>query len=152
MDMFEPQDHPDDIPYPGGAAAAAATTSPATTSPTRWASSSIASSTRFDGPFEKIPDLAPVPAGRSTQAPAGGGYLLEPSGERRVRRRQPAAESERRRLLAEVGRQRERQDVSGRHDVHRRQRRSTLPILQKLATEKGLIVRRRAVEASRATR
>ena len=30
----------------------------------------------FDGPFEKIPDLAPVPAGKLAQAPAGGGYLL----------------------------------------------------------------------------
>ncbi|HMB81305.1 MAG TPA: hypothetical protein VKI43_14605, partial [Vicinamibacterales bacterium] len=30
----------------------------------------------FDGPFEKIPDLAPVPQGKVAQAPAGGGYLL----------------------------------------------------------------------------
>ena len=30
----------------------------------------------FDGPFEKIPDMAPVPAGKVTQAPNGGGYLL----------------------------------------------------------------------------
>jgi hypothetical protein len=30
----------------------------------------------FDGPFEKIPDLAPVPAGKVTAAPSAGGYLL----------------------------------------------------------------------------
>jgi hypothetical protein len=30
----------------------------------------------FDGPFEKLPDFAPVPAGKVAQAPAGGGYLL----------------------------------------------------------------------------
>ena len=30
----------------------------------------------FDGPFEKIPDLAPVPQGKVTAAPGGGGYLL----------------------------------------------------------------------------
>src|SRR5437870_6778514 len=30
----------------------------------------------FDGPFEKIPDLVTVPAGKVTQPPAGGGYLL----------------------------------------------------------------------------
>src|SRR6059058_4287292 len=30
----------------------------------------------FDGPFERIADLAPVPQGRVTAAPAGGGYLL----------------------------------------------------------------------------
>src|SRR6185436_15976610 len=30
----------------------------------------------FDGPFEKIADLAPVAAGAVTQAPSGGGYLV----------------------------------------------------------------------------
>jgi hypothetical protein len=30
----------------------------------------------FDGPFEKIPDLAPMPQGKVAQAPAAGGYLL----------------------------------------------------------------------------
>jgi hypothetical protein len=30
----------------------------------------------FDGPFERIPDLAPVPQGKVAQAPNGGGYLL----------------------------------------------------------------------------
>jgi len=75
MDMFEPQDHPDDIPYPGGPPRA----------PYDVTGYNIAYSMgiRFDrildaldGPFEKIPDLAPVPAGKVAQAPNGGGYLF----------------------------------------------------------------------------
>ncbi len=75
LDMFEPQDHPDDIPYPGGAPRP----------PYDVTGYNIAYSMgikydrildAFDGPFEKIPDLAPVPTGRVTQAPSGGGYLL----------------------------------------------------------------------------
>ncbi|MGH9141879.1 MAG: hypothetical protein ACRD2I_12170 [Vicinamibacterales bacterium] len=75
MDMFEPQDHPDDIPYPGGAPRP----------PYDVTGYNIAYSMgikfdrildAFDGPFEKIPDLAPVPQGKVTLAPAGGGYLL----------------------------------------------------------------------------
>jgi hypothetical protein len=75
MDMFEPQDHPDDIPYPGGAPRP----------PYDVTGYNIAYSMgikfdrvldAFDGPFEKIPDLAPMPAGKVTQAPGGGGYLL----------------------------------------------------------------------------
>src|SRR4051812_24219097 len=75
MDMFEPQDHPDDIPYPGGAPRP----------PYDVTGYNIAYSMGikfdrildgFDGPFEKIPDLAAVPAGTVTAAPSGGGYLL----------------------------------------------------------------------------
>ena len=75
MDMFEPQDHPDDIPYPGGAPRP----------PYDVTGYNIAYSMgikfdrildAFEGPFEKIPDLAPIPQGKVTQAPAGGGYLL----------------------------------------------------------------------------
>ncbi|HET6956315.1 MAG TPA: M14 metallopeptidase family protein [Vicinamibacterales bacterium] len=75
MDMFEPQDHPDDIPYPGGAPRP----------PYDVTGYNIAYSMgikfdrildAFDGPFERIPDLAPVPQGKVAQAPAGGGYLL----------------------------------------------------------------------------
>ena len=75
MDMFEPQDHPDDIPYPGGAPRP----------PYDVTGYNIAYSMgikfdrildAFDGPFEKIPDLAPVVAGKVAQAPNGGGYLI----------------------------------------------------------------------------
>src|SRR5204862_2017739 len=75
MDMFEPQDHPDDIPYPGGAPRP----------PYDVTGYNIAYSMGikydrilddFDGPFEKIADLAPLPAGKVAPAPAGGGYLL----------------------------------------------------------------------------
>src|SRR5262252_4885107 len=75
MDMFEPQDHPDDIPYPGGPPRP----------PYDVTGYNIAYSMGivfdrildgFDGPFEKIPDMAPVPKGSVTQAPASGGYLL----------------------------------------------------------------------------
>ena len=54
MDMFEPQDHPDDIPY-RVERRARPTTSPATTSPTQWASPSTASSTRSTVPSSGFP-------------------------------------------------------------------------------------------------
>jgi hypothetical protein len=75
MDMFEPQDHPDDIPYPGGAPRP----------PYDVTGYNIAYSMGikyerildgFDGPFEQIADLAPLPQGKVAQAPNGGGYLL----------------------------------------------------------------------------
>ena len=94
------------------------TTSPATTSPTRWASSSTASSTAFDGPFEKIPDLGAGAGGQGRGGARRRRLPAQPRSQRRVRRRQPAAEGERRGVLAEGADQRERQDLSGRHDVH----------------------------------
>src|SRR6185503_7048096 len=75
MDMFEPQDHPDDIPYPGGAPRP----------PYDVTGYNIAYSMGikydrildgFDGPFEKIPDLVTPAAGTVAQVPSGGGYLL----------------------------------------------------------------------------
>jgi hypothetical protein len=75
MDMFEPQDHPDDIPYPGGPPRP----------PYDVTGYNIAYSMgikfdrildAFDGPFEKVADVVAVPAGKVAQAPAGGGYLL----------------------------------------------------------------------------
>src|SRR5205823_5941916 len=75
MDMFEPQDHPDDIPYPGGPPRP----------PYDVTGYNIAYSMGikydrilegFDGPFEKIADVVAVPAGKVTAAASGGGYLL----------------------------------------------------------------------------
>ncbi|HEY1913872.1 MAG TPA: M14 metallopeptidase family protein [Vicinamibacterales bacterium] len=76
MDMFEPQDHPDDIPYPGGPPRP----------PYDVTGYNIAYSMGikydrildgFDCPCESIADLAPIPAGQIAPAPsATGGYLL----------------------------------------------------------------------------
>ena len=63
MDMFEPQDHPDDIPYPGGPPRP----------PYDVTGYNIAYSMGikfdrildgFDGPFEKIPDVGAGAAGQ----------------------------------------------------------------------------------------
>jgi hypothetical protein len=75
MDMFEPQDHPDDIPYPGGPPRP-----PYDVTGYNLAYSMGVKYDRildgFDGPFEKIPDLVTPEAGKVAQAPSGGGYLL----------------------------------------------------------------------------
>ena len=117
MDMFEPQDHPDDIPYPGGPPRP----------PYDVTGYNIAYSMgikfdrildAFDGPFEKIPDLAPVPPGKVAQAPAGGGYLLshQVNDAFVAVNRLLKANEEVYWLKSRV--ERERQDLSGRHDVH----------------------------------
>jgi hypothetical protein len=72
MDMFEPQDHPDDIAYPG-----ATPTPPYDDAGWTLAFQMGVQFDRildaFDGPFEKLKDLAKVPAGtvRGTQGAAG---------------------------------------------------------------------------------
>jgi hypothetical protein len=72
MDMFEPQDHPDDIPYPG-----AAPTPPYDDAGWTLAFQMGVQFDRildgFDGPWERLKDLAKVPAGavKSTQGVAG---------------------------------------------------------------------------------
>jgi hypothetical protein len=72
MDMFEPQDHPDDIPYPGGPP-----TPPYDATGYTLAFQMGVQFDRvldaFDGPFETLTDFARVPAGviRSVSAPAG---------------------------------------------------------------------------------
>jgi hypothetical protein len=75
MDMFEPQDHPDDIPYPGGAPRP-----PYDVTGYNIAYSMGITFDRvldgFDGPFEKVPDVLTPAPGKVAQAPNGGGYLL----------------------------------------------------------------------------
>src|SRR5262249_16585182 len=76
MDMFEPQDHPDDIPYPG-----APPRPPYDLTGYNISYSMGVTFDRildgFDGPFEKIPDLAPMPQGKVTAAPRGGVYVID---------------------------------------------------------------------------
>ena len=75
LDMFEPQDHPDDIPYPGGPP----------TPPYDSAGWTLAYQMGiqfdrvlegFDGPFEKINGLQTPPAGRIAKSSNAAGYLL----------------------------------------------------------------------------
>ena len=72
MDMFEPQDHPDDIAYPG-----ATPTAPYDVTGYTLAFQMGVQFDRildgFDGPFEKLTDLAKPPAGsiRGAQVPVG---------------------------------------------------------------------------------
>jgi hypothetical protein len=75
MDMFEPQDHPDDIPYPGGA--------PRPPYDATGYNLSYSMGVKFDrvldavdGPFEKVSDFITPAPGKVAQAPSGGGYLL----------------------------------------------------------------------------
>ncbi len=74
LDMFEPQDHPDDFPYPGGPPKP----------PYDSAGWTLALQMGvhfdrvlegFDGPFERLRGFAKPPPGRVTGTP-GGGYLL----------------------------------------------------------------------------
>jgi Zinc carboxypeptidase len=75
MDMFEPQDHPDDIPYPGG--------TPRPPYDVTGYNLSYSMGVKFDrvleafdGPFDKVPDLITPAPGQVALAPNGGGYLL----------------------------------------------------------------------------
>ena len=73
LDMFEPQDHPDDIPYPE-ARPRRLMIARAGRWPIKWESYSIAGLLEaFDGPFEKITGWAKPPAGKVGSASAAGG-------------------------------------------------------------------------------
>jgi len=75
IDMFEPQDHPNDFEYPGGPPRR-----PYDTTGWTLAFQMGIQFDRildgFDGPFEKINGFAKVPAGKVVQAKATTGYLL----------------------------------------------------------------------------
>jgi hypothetical protein len=75
LDMFEPQDHPDDIPYPG-----AAPTPPYDSAGYTLAFQMGVQFDRildaFDGPFTKLTDFARLPAGRLTTAQSPAGYYF----------------------------------------------------------------------------
>jgi hypothetical protein len=136
MDMFEPQDHPDDIPYPGGAPRP-----PYDVTGYNIAYSMGITFDRildgFDGPFEKLTDVVMPPHGTVTHAPQGGGYLFSHQVNDAfiaVNRLLKAGEDVQW-LKAPVA-------VNGRTyppgTMYVTAGASTLPILQKLATEKGL--------------
>jgi hypothetical protein len=75
MDMFEPQDHPNDFQYPGGPPIA-----PYDNTGWTLAFQMGVQFDRildgFDGPFEKINDVLPPPPGQVRQAANAVGYLL----------------------------------------------------------------------------
>jgi len=75
MDMFEPQDHPDDIPYPGGPPRP-----PYDATGYTLAFQMGVKVDRildgFDGPFENVPGLVRPEAGRVPPARTVAGYLL----------------------------------------------------------------------------
>jgi hypothetical protein len=75
MDMFEPQDHPDDIPYPGGP--------PRPPYDVTGYNLSYSMGIKydrildaFDGPFEQLSDVIKPPAGTITQVKGAAGYLV----------------------------------------------------------------------------
>jgi hypothetical protein len=77
LDMFEPQDHPDDLAYPGGPPIP----------PYDIAGYTLAFQMgvafdrvldAFDGPFEKISGQAKPPAGKVETAGSAAGYVLSP--------------------------------------------------------------------------
>jgi uncharacterized membrane protein YgcG len=75
LDMFEPQDHPDDIPYPGGA--------PTPPYDSTGYTLAFQMGVRFDrilddfnGPFTKLTDFAPAPAGKIAAATVAAGYYF----------------------------------------------------------------------------
>ncbi len=75
MDMFEPQDHPDDIPYPGGAPRPPYDA-------TGW-TLAYQMGVKFDrmldgfeGPFEKVAGVMPTAAGKVSTAKTVAGYLV----------------------------------------------------------------------------
>ncbi|HYR85294.1 MAG TPA: M14 family metallopeptidase [Terriglobia bacterium] len=75
LDMFEPQDHPDDFPYPG-----APPTPPYDSAGWTLAYQMGVKFDRildgFDGPFEKLQGEVKPPAGRITEVGSPAGYLL----------------------------------------------------------------------------
>ena len=138
MDMFEPQDHPDDIPYPGGA--------PRPPYDVTGYNLAYSMGIKFDRILDGVRrsvredrrTCAPVPAGKVAQAPAGGGYLLS-------HQVNDAFVAVNRLLKANEDVYWLKSPVDGRRARRIRRARctspakpSTLPILQKLATDKGL--------------
>jgi hypothetical protein len=75
LDMFEPQDHPNDFQYPGGPPIPPYDNA-------GWTLAYLMGLKfdrvleAFDGPFEKIPDVIKPPAGKVTETAGGVGYIV----------------------------------------------------------------------------
>ncbi len=136
MDMFEPQDHPDDIPYPGGP--------PRPPYDATGYNLSYSMGIVFDrilegvdGPFEKLSDVITPPAGRIAQAPATGGYLLSHQvNDSFIAVNRLLKANEEVYWIKSAFTANGKQYPAGTMYVAAKP--STLPILQKLAAEKGL--------------
>ncbi|MBI3492283.1 MAG: peptidase, partial [Acidobacteria bacterium] len=136
MDMFEPQDHPDDIPYPGGP--------PRPPYDVTGYNISYSMGIKFDrildgfdGPFEKIADLAPVPTGKVAPAPNGGGYLVSHQvNDSFVAVNRLLKANEDVYWLKSPFSANGKQYAAG--TIYVPAKASTMPILQKLATDKGV--------------
>jgi hypothetical protein len=74
LDMFEPQDHPDDIPYPGGAPTPPYDSSGYTLAYTMGVKFDRVLDD-FSGPFTKLTDFAKAPAGKIAGAATAGYYF-----------------------------------------------------------------------------
>jgi hypothetical protein len=78
LDMFEPQDHPDDFPYPGGPPIAPYDSAGYTLAYQMGVAFDRVLDA-FDGPFEKLTSLAAVPASRVTGVGTAPGYYFSHS-------------------------------------------------------------------------
>src|SRR5690242_11691539 len=136
MDMFEPQDHPDDIPYPGGP--------PKPPYDATGYNLSYSMGIKFDrildafdGPFEKLADVVTPPAGKVAPAPSGGGYLLSHQvNDSFIAVNRLLKNNEEVYWLKSAVTANGKQYPAGTMYIPAKP--STLPILQKLAAEKGL--------------
>jgi hypothetical protein len=75
LDMFEPQDHPNDIPYPGGPPKPPYDATGYTLALQMGVQFDRVLDA-FDGPFEKLPGVVKLPPGTVAEARTVAGYLL----------------------------------------------------------------------------
>jgi hypothetical protein len=75
LDMFEPQDHPNDIPYPGGPPKPPYDATGYTLA-LQMGVQFDRLLEAFDGPFEKLPGVVKVPPATASEAKAVTGYVL----------------------------------------------------------------------------
>jgi hypothetical protein len=141
MDMFEPQDHPDDIPYPGGPP-----TPPYDATGYTLAFQMGVEFDRvldpFDGPFVTIPDFAKAPAGTIKSVAVASYYYrsapAEPVGYFFSHQANDSFIVVNRLLAANEDVSWLPDDPTGRGTFYVAAKPTTLPILQKAAAELGV--------------